>query len=127
VKVDPQFKSGKYTAALLPLGQRVEDGDRVTRFALSLNLPKNCFSTITDKAHGRGDCVDFTYTAVSSPRSAPEGGVRASNNVVELQGTRGVSVLEMTSPQDAETVVVAFSVGDKRLALDPATGEVVGG
>lgn len=125
VKVDPQFKSGKYTAALHPLGQSVVDGSKVTRFALSLNLPKNCFGPVPDKSHGSGDCVTFSYTATGSrgSGSGPEGGVSTSSNVVELQGTKGVSVLEMTTPEDAQALEVSFEVGGKRVSIDPLTGK----
>lgn len=125
VKVDPQFKSGKYTAALLPLGQETVSGKKVTKFALSANLPKNCFTTTPDKNVGKGDCVDFTFAA-GSPK-VNGGRANTASDIAEIKTLRGVSTFEMTSPEDTDVLVVAVHTGEKLVRINPKTGEVMGG
>ena len=123
VKVDPQFKAGKYTAALLPLGEKNVDGKKVTRFALSANLPKNCFSSVPAKDTGKGYCVDFAFAA-GSPK-VDNSRENTASDLTELKTTRGVSTFEMTSPEDMDVMMIAVHVSGKLVRINAKTGEVM--
>lgn len=133
-KTSPQFKSNRYSATVVPLGQSVKDGFKITRFALSADLPRNCRSSngktyVPDGGmDGSDPCLDFTVI-VAGPKVVEEGAgahlSRVRSGLSYVETPHGMSIFEFSSPLDTDKIVVNFLTDGSSSLINVLTGEVM--
>jgi hypothetical protein len=133
-KAEPQFKTDKFSATFVPLGERVDTtkNQKVATFAVSANLPANCLGedgeSFADDG-GSGTCLDFTFGAATE-RVEQEGKdyklpLHSTVDTAFLKTTNGASIVEISSPVDAEKYIIHIVADGGSVMLNPVSGEVL--